>query len=148
MNSILHLISSPFPTLHCNTLLQYFSFNKEGHRTIILEKTNPSYQVTWCQVWPFWNFAKKKKEDYKPFTTLRLIAYPRLWALTINLFTSPPGEHSSWGGSLLCSLFAWQGNKTTFSLFFKTLSLYFYLALVHRQPRFWQQNLFFLLKHT
>ena len=87
-------------------------------------------------------FCKKKKTT-SPSLLWDLLPTPRLWALTINLFTLPPGGHSSWGGSLLCSLCAWQGNKATFSLFFKTLSLYFYLALVHREPRFWQQNLFF-----
>ena len=47
--------------------------------------------------------------------------------------------HSSWGASLLCSPFAWQRKKATLSFSSITLSPYFCLALVHREPRFWQQ---------
>ena len=39
---------------------------------------------------------------------------------------------------LLCSPFAWQRNKATLS-FSITLSPYFCLASVHREPIFWQQ---------
>ena len=46
--------------------------------------------------------------------------------------------HSSWGASLLCSLFTWQSNKVTLSFSSITLSPYFCLALVNRKPRFWQ----------
>ena len=49
------------------------------------------------------------------------------------------GGNSSWGTSLLCSPFAWQSNKAVLSFLFIILSLYFCLAPVHTEPRFWQQ---------
>ena len=43
---------------------------------------------------------------------------------------------------------AWQRNIATLSLSSRSLSPYFYLSLVHREPRFWQQSkwsIFFIL---
>ena len=52
---------------------------------------------------------------------------------------SPVRGYSSWGASLLCSLSAWQRNKATLSFSSITLSPYFYLTSMHREPRFWHQ---------
>ena len=53
-----------------------------------------------------------------------------------SLFTRGCGGHRSWGSHLLCSPFPWQRNKATLS-FPIILFLYFCLAVVHREPRFW-----------
>ena len=63
-----------------------------------------------------------------------------VWLSNLSLFRE--GGLSFWGTSLLCSPFAWQSNKATLS-FSITLPPYFCLAVVHRQPRFWQHFLHF-----
>ena len=83
-----------------------------------------------------WSQILQKKGRCKTFTPLILFTYPRPWALAIKpLPISLRGRHSSWGVSLLCSFFAWQRNKVSLCLYSKTLSAYFYSAVV---PRFWQ----------
>ena len=77
--------------------------------------------------------------------------YFETYHLLLSLSPYSPGKrvgHSSWGASLLYSLFAWQRNIATLSLSSRSLSPYFYLSLVHREPRFWQQSkwsIFFIL---
>ena len=60
-----------------------------------------------------------------------------------NLSLFREGGHSFLGASLLSSPFAWQNSNATLSFSSITLSPYFCLALVHRQPRFWQHFLRF-----
>ena len=60
-------------------------------------------------------------EECKLVTALILITY-----LTIRLLPIPQGgEHSIWSANLLCSFFAWQGNKATVSFFlYNSISIF------------------------
>ena len=92
-----------------------------------LRDTRPTCSVAWCQLWPFRNFAGEKikpdlQEDIKP------LPFPE------------KGGHSSWGVSLRCFLLPGKNNKAILFYFLQTLSPYFNLALVDRDPRFWQQH--------
>ena len=54
---------------------------------------------------------------------------PKSWTLPHDFqFSLIPQRrrHSSWGSSLLCSLFAWQRNKATLSLSSKTFSIFLF----------------------
>ena len=94
-----------------------------------------------------------RKPTWDPAHTLILSATPLVWNFVEEIrmqdcycldphhvplsdyITSPYSQgsgHTSWGANLLCSLFAWQSNKTTLSFSSITLSPYFCLALVHR----------------
>ena len=124
------IFSSPVPLLGFPRLLMHWV---QDINSVIedLAHTLPCWQS--C---PF----ETAEEESKTVTAFILIIYH---CLTIQpLLTHQRGGHSSWGDNLLCSPFAWQSNKATLSFSSITLSLYFCLALVHREPRFWQQTAF------
>ena len=114
-----------------------------------LRDTRPGCWATWCQIWcQLWLyiFRMKEMQDLHYFETYHL---PQSSSTSFETSPYSPGKgvgHSSWGASLLCSPFAWQRTIATLSLSSRTL--YFYLSLVHREPRFWQQckwSIFFIL---
>ena len=64
-----------------------------------------------------------------PWTIPEVHGVPKCWTLLHDFQFSliPQGRrHSSWGSSLLCSLFAWQRNKATLSLSSKTFSIFLF----------------------
>ena len=95
---------------------------------------DPAHTLILSATPPFWNFAEERRmQDCHCFDPYRIPL-----TKTITLLPIPQGGgQSSWGTSLLGSLFAWQRNKATLSFSSRTLSPYFCLALVHREPRFW-----------
>ena len=70
---------------------------------------------------------------------VRGVAKSQTWLSDWKTTHQEGSWHSSWGTNLLCSP-VWQSDKVTLSFSPITLSLYFFLALMHREPRFWQQR--------
>ena len=66
-----------------------------------------------------------------------ILWYSPAWLYNLSLLNKGGGTFLE-VLSLLCFPFAWQSNKATLSFSSVTLSLYFCLASVHREPRLWQ----------
>ena len=114
--------SSP---LHC---LAVFCISERRSWANNHRGTRPRCWVAWCQLWPFWNFAKGKN----PRPSRGYKTSPYFW--------------ERGGGIVLkvlaccASLLPGKENKETLFYFLQTLSLYLYLALADREPRFWQHS--------
>ena len=82
-----------------------------------------------------------QKKEWRWLREWRLLL---LWSLSCTLtynlsLLTREGGTGSWRASLLYPPFAWQSNKAALFFYSVTLSPYFCLALVHRQPKSWQE---------